>query len=317
MRETDRLKPPLDEKAPEIRRDADSILLLNDRYKTPNTSLILFHFEPQPYASSEERLRNCSIEEASVEGKGIYLFDDFFLESESEELRAYTEQASFSRRSYASSESQESGEEPARSMNNREKWEFFAAPSQPIKEVYKLLELFAHKLNADISTLPWDLCDKNICASAVATNRIERVSKESMERGKHVDYDTQKGIPFGIPCLYSSEKTHFPGRFVNGETGNPWLISLMIYAAPDHFSPKYGMGTIFCKESGELASKALCRHGRIVLFEGDILHSIEESQIPAEISSWRVSYVFKIIVNPKESNQNMRALFRDLIKSYH
>lgn len=31
---------------PKIRKEKDSIILLNDRYNTPNTSLLLFHFEP-------------------------------------------------------------------------------------------------------------------------------------------------------------------------------------------------------------------------------------------------------------------------------
>ena len=103
-------------------------------------------------------------------------------------------------------------------MNNKEKWEFFAKPPQSIKEIYKLLGMLSHRINADISTLPWDLCDQNICASAVATNKLqgESASRESMEMGKHEDFNTEKGIPFGIPILYKKEKTFFPGSFVNG-----------------------------------------------------------------------------------------------------
>lgn len=301
----------------EIRKEKDSVTLLNERYNTPNTSLLLFHFEPHQYISTDLRLKNCLVERTSIEGKDLYIFDDFFTENESTILRNYSRDATFSRSSYACQESREKGEEPARSMNNREKWEFFAKPPQPIKEIYKLFGTFANRINADISTLPWDLCDQSICASAVATNRLERVSKESMDMGKHEDFNTEKGIPFGIPVLYEKEKTFFPGSFVNGDPGKPWLVSFMVYATEENFLvPEYGIGTIFCKKNGEVVTKADCHHMRFVLFEGDILHSIEESKIPSEISTWRVSYVFKLIINPKEANRSMRTAFYELLKSY-
>lgn len=302
---------------PEIRKEKDSVTLLNERYNTPNTSLLLFHFEPKHYVSTDLRLKNCLVDRASIEGKDLYIFDDFFTENESTILRNYSRDATFSRSSYACQESREKGEEPARSMNNKEKWEFFAKSPQPIKEIYKLLGMFADRINADISTLPWDLCDQSICASAVATNRLERVSRESMDMGKHEDFNTEKGIPFGIPVLYEKEKTFFPGSFVNGDQGNPWLVSFMVYATAENFLvPEYGIGTIFCKKDGEIVKKADCHHMRFVLFEGDILHSIEESKIPSEISTWRVSYVFKLIINPKEANRSMRTAFYELLKSY-
>lgn len=281
MLDSEKLSTCLESETPKIRKERDSVTLLNERYNTPNTSLLLFHFEPQLYASSDLRLKNCSVQRSSIEGKDLYIFDDFFTENESTVLRKYSREATFSRSSYACQESREKGEEPARSMNNKEKWEFFAKPPQPIKEIYKLFGTFANRINADISTLPWDLCDQSICASAVATNRLERASRESMEMGKHEDFNTEKGIPFGIPVLYEKEKTFFPGNFVNGAQGNPWLVSFMIYATEENFLvPEYGIGTIFCKKDGEIVTKADCRHMRFVLFEGDILHSIEESKIP-------------------------------------
>jgi len=314
MLDSKKLSGTLDSKDPKIRKEKDSILLLNERYNTPGTSLLLFHFEPQQSASSDLRLKNCSIQHHIVEEKDIYIFDNFFTESEGNTLRDYSRTASFSRSSYASQESREKGEEPARSMNNREKWEFFAKPPQPIKEIYRLLGTCADRMNADISTLPWDLCDQNICASAIASNKLEKVSRESMEMGKHEDFNTEEGIPFGIPILYAKEKSFYPGNFVNGALGNPLLLSLMVYAAEDNFlGSKYGIGTIFCKKNGEIALKAECQHMRFVLFDGEILHSIEESTIPPAVHTWRVSYVFKLIINPRSSNQNLRAAFQDLL----
>lgn len=300
-----------------VRKEKDSVTLLNERYNTPNTSLLLFHFEPSLYQSSEERLKECSIKQSTIEGKHLYIYDNFFLENESEAIRTYSRNASFSRSSYASDESREKGEEPARSMNNKEKWEFFAKPPQPVKEIYKLFGMIAQKINADISTLPWDICDQKICASAVATNRIERVSRESMDMGKHEDFNTEEGVPFGIPVLYSKDQAHFPGKFVNGAEGNPWLVSFMLYATEENFQGlDYGMGTIFCKKNGENVTTADCQNGRFVLFEGDILHGIEESKTPTGVHTWRISYVFKLIINPKQPNRSMKKAFHELMNSY-
>lgn len=302
---------------PTIRKEKESIVLLNDRYNTPNTSLLLFHFEPHRYASSEIRLKETSIQRYSIEEKSIYIFDDFFLESESACMREHSKNASFSRFSYASQESREKGEDPARSMNNKEKWEFFAKPPQPIKEIYKLFQTLSELMNADISTLPWDICDENICASAVATNRVERVSRESMEMGKHEDINPEEGIPFGIPILYSKDHSHFASNFVNGAVGHPWLVSFMLYTTEDNFLfPDYGAGTVFCSSAGETEITVDCRHTRFVLFESDILHAIAESKIPLDVHTWRVSYVFKLMINPREADQNMKDSFYKVLQSY-
>lgn len=302
----------MDIEAPGIRKD--TFILTNDRFNTPKTSMLVFHFEQQPTSSMDSRVKNCTKERFSVEGKDVYFFDHFFQESEDRDLREYSRQATFSRSSYASHESREQGEEPALSMNNKEKWEFFAHPPQAIKEVYKFLGWLAYRMDADISTLPWDLCDPSICASAVATNRIERVSHASMELGKHQDFNTEKGVPFGIPILYSKEKAYYHSKFVNGETGKPLLVSLMVYAASEDFKPEYGMGTVYYKGNGEIALQTDCRHMRIVIFEGDIPHAIEESRLPPNVKVWRISYVFKLILNPKKENLSMRELLKFIVR---
>lgn len=291
----------------------DTFTLTNERFNTAKTSMLAFHFEPQPLASPEARLKKCELQQLSVEGRDIHIFDHYFNADEDREMREYSQHATFSRTSYASHESREEGEEPALSMNNKEKWEFFAHPPQAVKELYKLLGFLSYRLEADISTLPWDLCDPSICASAVATNRLEKSSKKSMELGKHQDYSTEKGIPFGIPILYSKDQAFYDSKFVNGELGKPLLVSLMIYAAKENFKPSYGMGTAYYKKDGNFALRSDCKHMRFVIFEGDILHSIEASNIPSDINVWRVSYVFKLIINPKKEGQSMRQRLRELI----
>lgn len=301
------------EENPRVKKD--TTVLLNERYRTPNTSMLIFHFEPYLYASTESKLADSSIKHIAINSKDVYVIDNFLSDEESEALRSYSKNATFSRHSYASSESREKGEDPAKSMNNKEKWELFAKPPEAVREVYKFLSTLAQRMNADITTLPWDLCDEKICASALATNYIQKVSKESMDMGTHGDYDTEEGISFGIPILYEQPPALHPTSFKNGDVGKPWLVTLMLYATDENFLPKYGMGTIFCEENGKVVSKADCKQGRIVFFEGDVPHSIEESKLPPDVSTWRVSYVLKLVINPRNKNQSMKAAFSNLIRT--
>lgn len=301
--------------APKIRKGAT--LLTNDLYNTPQTSLLVFHFEPLSTSSSNFRLQNCSVKHASVSGKDVYIFDDFFSEPEKQEMRNFSEKATFSRNSYGSAEAIERGEKPARSMNGKERWQFFSNPPKAINEFYKLLGNLAHRMNAEITTLPWELCDRSSNGSpSVIGNLLEEASKQSMELGKHQDCSSEKGIAFQIPILYSEEKEFHPSHFDNGDIGRPWLISVMLYSTAENYSSEYCMGTAFYKDDGEMDLCADCLDMRLVLFEGDILHSIEESKIPPGVSTWRVSYVFKLLVNPRSGGgQSMKNVFFELVNS--
>jgi hypothetical protein len=312
--------PPIssDAEEPKVRIEKNSIRLMSERYKSPSTSLLLFHFEAQPSASVEERLRKAALKRYEINKKEIYIFDDFYSDAEGERFREYSRNTKFSRSSYATPESRDKGEEAARSMNNMEKWELCKNPPEAIKEFYKFLGMLAYKLNVDISTLPWDLCDQNACASSVATNRLERSSKENMEKGKHEDFNTEKGLPFAIPILYSKENAYYPCNFTNGAKGYPWLISFMLYATESNFMAReYGLGTVFFNNDGEVALRSDCRHMRFVLFEGEIVHSIENSVIPPDIDTWRVSYVFKLLLNPKNEQDSVKEHFLEQLKLYN
>ena len=88
----------------------------------------------------------------------------------------------------------------------------------------------------------------------------------------------------------------------------------MVYVAEEGFLPDYRMGTVFYQKDGTIAVRADCTHMRMVLFEGDIFHSMEESKIPMDVKMWRVSYVFKMIVNPKREGESMKTAFFEMIK---
>ena len=75
------------EENPKIRKD--TALVTSERYKTPKTSPLIFHFEPFPFVSPDLRLKDSSIQHEQVEGKDIYIFDKYFLDTEAKELRDF------------------------------------------------------------------------------------------------------------------------------------------------------------------------------------------------------------------------------------
>ncbi len=290
-----------------MRIEKDRAILLDDCFRSSKTSPLFFRFLPK---LKEGILSQASIQKATIDGKDLYLFDDLF--SDGGELRSFTETASFSRKSFGSREGIESGERPALSMNSRERWDFFSKPPLLVREFFHLLSHWAELLDAEIATLPWELHDGQVGSPSVIANLVEEVSVESMERGKHQDYCPEDGISFGIPMLFSEKGALHERCFSNGAVGKPWLISAMIYSTKEGFLPEYGMGTAFYRGNGELAVRSNCLDRRLVLFEGDLFHSIEASTIPQGVASWRASYVFKLSMNPKNPEVSLKQKFSEL-----
>jgi len=295
----------------------ESTFLTDDCYKNPSTSLLMFRFEPHPFLCAEERMKNASVQYGSIQGKDIYLFDQLFEKAESQEMREFSKTASFSRNSYGSAEAIAKGEKPAKSMNGKERWQFFSRPPSTITEIYKWLNFLSYHLDCNITTLPWELCDQASHGSpSVIANFLEEASHESMALGKHQDCNPENNISFAIPVLHAQEQVIHENRFVNGAPGKPWLVSLMLYVADEQFKPEYSMGTVFYTSDGQICLRAQCLNMRLVLFEGDIWHSIEESFIPPGVKTWRVSYVFKLIFNPKKSDQSVKRIFSQLATTF-
>lgn len=298
----------------------DKTILTSDYYKSNETSLLIFQFVPNDFKSSN-RIKGCQINHASIENKDLYTFDGFFTKDEQDELRGFFEKATYSRTSYGSHASIEKGEKPAYSMNTKERWNLFSNPPQSIQEVHKLLSFLAFHLDAEISTQPWELCHQtagspSVIPSVIVNYHNEGISKENMELGMHQDSKPEKGIFYGIPVLYKKNKEYHESHFVNGAPGKPWLVSLMLYSFSKEFHPEYLMGTSFYKANGELVLKVNCQDARLVIFEGDIFHSPEESNIPPNVKFWRTSYVLKLLINPKNENQSVKKMFNDLFHQW-
>lgn len=287
----------------------ESVILTLDCYKTPNTIPLAFVFEPEAILD-----RRLSLKSYSIDGKSLVALNGFFTEEEGLELREFSKAASFSQKIFGSQESAQCGEIPAKMMNGKERWQFFANPPSAIHSLFRLFSFLSHALDAKIMTLPWCLSDQQSSSNCFATNFINENSKMSQDHGKHQDYNPENGLAFSIPSLYDIGENPSHDRFTNGELGRPLMITVMVYATADNFLPEYGMGTLFYSQDGKEITID-CRHLQIVMFEGDILHTIEESRIPDGVRTWRVSYVFKIILNPKKEDQTLRqALFNELKK---
>ncbi len=289
-------------------------LIAADRYKTAKTIPTVFHFEPCLFETAGRRMQTVEIKHASIDGKDIYLLDNFFSAQETSAMQTFSQQAAFSRDIFGSAESIGKGQRPARSMNSQEKWEFFSHPPEAVEAIYQWFCWLSVRLDAEISTFPWDLCHQDISSPAIATNRVDAQSAECMEMGKHRDVDPERGLAFGLSALYG--QGHHLEPFANGAPGKPWLVSVMLYTTDENFSPAYGMGTVFCNEQKETVFRAECRSMRLVLFAGDIIHSIEESRLPLGSSSGRVSYVFKLAINPRRTDQCVKELFSQLVSSF-
>lgn len=93
--------------------------------------------------------------------------------------------------------------------------------------MFRLFCHLAEQLDVEISTLPWELCDENICAPAFATNWIQNVTRKSASLSKHDDYNTERGIPFAIPKLYGRDDDVHDATFQNGSCGKPWLVEIL------------------------------------------------------------------------------------------
>lgn len=290
--------------------------LLDEIYNHPKTSCLVFSFEADKFSKTALKLLQAEAIHLNIGEKSLYIIDHFFQEKQAEEIKSFFSSASFSRSSYGSAAAILQGERPAKTMNGKERYVLVENPPLAIQEVFKLLGFIAHETNTKITTLPWELCDKEGNGSpSIIVNKLERSTESSRELERHKDVDPGKKISFGIPVLYQPGRC-FEASFENGAHGKPWLVTLMIYTTAANYKDDYKMGTVFYHQDGTLAARVRCRDMRLVIFEGDIEHSIEESFIEESIITWRVSTVFKLVINPMDPLQSAKDSVAKFFKNY-
>lgn len=303
-----------DESGLKIKKSAS--FLLDDLYDTPSTSLLYFQFLPHVFCSTETKLESSTLSVSSVENKDIYVLDGFFDQAEKIEMQKFCAETTYSRMSYGSPEAIAQGEKPAKSMNGRERWKFFSNPPKAIRFFFELLSTISLDNALEINTLPWELCNKEGHSSpSIVADYIEEVSITSRDLGIHQNSCPEKKISFAIPCLYSKKEEFFSSPFINGAEGNPWMITAMLYSTAKNYKPEYGMGSVFYDNKGNLSKVTECKDMRLVFFESDLFHSIEESRIPEGIKTARTSFVFKLIFNPKNKDLSAKKAFKNWLYS--
>jgi hypothetical protein len=291
-------------------------ILLDEEYNHPKTSCLVFSFEAEKVASTALKLLQAQSLHLELSSKSLYIIDKFFQRKPTEQLRSFFASASFSRSSYGSAEAILQGERPAKTMNGKERYVLVEKPPLAIQEIFNLLGYIAHETHTKISTLPWELCDRQGNGSpSLIVNKLERSTVSSRELGRHKDVDPEKNISFGIPVLYKPG-AFFEKAFINGAPGKPWLVTLMLYTTASNYLDHYKMGTVFYDKTGALAARVHCRNMRIVIFEGDIEHSIEEACIEEQSVTWRVSTVLKLVINPLEPLQSAKVAFTQFFQTY-
>jgi len=293
--------------------EKDKTVLTHANYQDRQSILTTFRFKPCLSESSIERLNQASKKHISIEGKDLYVLDGFFLDLEGDEMRLVCKNLDFEVPVCAKTENIGKFAFKSRSMNNRGRWQLFSQPPNPFREFYQLLGTLACHLDIEIALHPWFLRGEVSSLPAFVVNYHEGMSAEDEYGDKHCDYEPEKGVCFGIPNLYSKEKELHKSNFVNGAVGKPLLVTAMLYSTSHEYDPKYGMGTAFYENGGKKVFSSDCIDMRLVLFEGDILHGVEKSDIPEGLDVWRISYVFKLTMNPSHSSQDIKAELKKLI----
>jgi hypothetical protein len=272
-----------------------------------------------------DRLKNAHIQRFTAISdtgtqKSAWIFDHLFSEEESDDLRKFAEAKNYPVEVFANATSARNGEKPAQSLKFEDTYEVVTfANCAEIQTIQAIFASIGKKMQATVSLQPWKACEKRreriVCAEAVVTNRVEEISKEASDLGWHADYNPAKGLFFGITMLGKPNHELYRTPFENGAKNCPWLISAILYIAAKNFKQdEWKMGTIFKSETST-PYRVSAKHARLILFEGDALHSMEKSEIPSGETTWRVSFVWKLIIRPNQPDHSssLKSEFTKLI----
>ncbi|WP_420422388.1 hypothetical protein [Simkania sp.] len=289
-------------------------VLNQSSYDAHKSILTTFHFKPGCHELTQARLREASKLHLLIEGKDLYVFDGFFSEAEEREMREISENLDLEVPVFGPTETLGKLENKVRWMDNPGRWKLFSNPPGPFQELYRFFGFLAEKLQVDVSTQPWMLCSESSSLPAFVVNYHEAMSVEDERGYKHCDCEPEKGVCFAIPNLHANERGFHKTNFVNGDVGKPLLLTVILYSTSEKYLPEYGLGTAYYDQSGKKVFSSDCIDMRLVLFEGNIMHGVEASHLP-EKGAWRISYVFKLLLNPKDGSQNIKESLKKLLLS--
>mmetsp|Transcript_5201 Transcript_5201/g.9125 ORF Transcript_5201/g.9125 Transcript_5201/m.9125 type:complete len:574 (-) Transcript_5201:48-1769(-) len=115
----------------------------------------------------------------------------------------------------------------------------------------------------------------------------------------HIDADPNQAPP--------SPWTDVFGRYPNRMAGKPRFISCLLYLNSDWNVDEYGAPTRFIDPPTGETHDVTPRSGRCLIMDQDMRHTVVAPNKPAGPQP-RYSLVWKLILHPKEHNQNMNVL---------
>lgn len=117
----------------------------------------------------------------------------------------------------------------------------------------------------------------------------------------HIDAD-----PFSAP---PSPWTDVFGRYPNRATGQPRFVSCLVYLNAEWQAAEWGASTRFFDVATDTSVDVAAKPGRVVVLDQDITHTVVAPSAAAG-NRPRYSLVWKLVLHPKQKDQNMRQLSR-------
>lgn len=268
-----------------------------------------WQFQAYPYLTIQNRLAQAGLQPYLIDDKVLVTVDGLFLESEGEELRKFFKEEQPTIPFASQPDSIAKGEKPPKRFPTDRLFELFENPMPSLDLVHKFFSYIGFKLKMDVSTHPRLWVEFPI---PFANNYLTEANAITEREGWHADYQTAAGLLFDLskkcaPGYYSRQ-------FLNGKDDQPFLLSILLYTTSENFDPEFGMGTVFGDKKDPL--KIACKHMRLVIFEGDIMHATQQSYLPEGVTAWRNSFVWRIVFRPPTPEKVcIKDLFLDFLKA--
>ena len=305
---------PCDEKRSEsaqLSRDKTVVLHPALAQYVPDEHKIIFVFDQNP-SGSKERMSRANTQFFQVGGKPVFTIDGLFTENESRESRTWVASKPFDGHIYSTSQSKLAGERPTLGFNTQTCLQALESPPNFLQKVYNFLSWVSKETGLIIATQPFAIRYKNLMNTlCIAANYMESVSKTSMLAGLHTDYNPSKNNFFTVHKAFNPKEAYPLNKFENGEPDHPFLFTLILYLASETLQESHGMGTILQNYESEPTEKSTCidpKHMRLVIFQGDIRHGIQQSFTDEDENIWRASIVLKLFSHAREKGQDSGAI---------
>jgi hypothetical protein len=296
-----------------------------DSSSSPETAVILSKDErneeelyrypaPKSTFEIESAWKNTARESFEIENKNLSVIDGFFSEKENQSLTQLIKTLSFPETIYASPEAVIDGEIPAKKLHHTKAEQLLLQPPPPLEKLQGLFYLIGEKIKAHTFSTPKKTCIPSLtCTGSITNNFVTHISKETSRLGIHKDYDPEETPQYLLPKIF--EPNFYPASFVNGSENRPYLLTCMLYIHSEYFNPDLdGMGTVFFDKKNTSKYVAKAQQGRLIFFEGNIQHSLQEALREPEDEKWRLSFVWLLAYLPKNPNsQSLKEAWTQLL----